>query len=283
MPGGRPTIRSRQVAAELRKLRLDAGLTTGEAGKRLGVSQSKISRIETGALGLKPDEVAAMLGLYHVPVDRREEIMDLVRHAEEPGWWQAYGERLSKDWKTLIELESTASAMLNYQPLMLPGLVQTPEHARHIIRGVSERDLSDVELETLVAARMARQGILGKPHAPNLHVLLYEPALRIQVGGPDALRRQLRYLAELAQRPNITVQVVPLSAGVHPGIEGAFMIMEFVGEPTLIYLENRVSSIFLEEDRHIDAYRVAWQRILTVALSPVDSTEFIQSAAAELD
>lgn len=283
MPGGRPTIRSRQVAAELRRLRIDAGLTTGEAGKRLGVSQSKISRIETGALGLKRDEVAAMLGLYHVPLDRREEIMDLVTHAEEPGWWQAYGERLSKDWKALIELESTARTILNYQPLMLPGLVQTPEHARHIIRGVSERDLSDVELETLVAARMARQGILGKPNPPNLHVLLYEPALRIPVGGPEALNRQLRYLAELAQRPNITVQVVPMSAGLHPGIEGAFSIMEFPGEPPLVYLENRVSSIFLEEDRHIDAYRLVWQGILSVALSPVDSVGFIRSAAGDPD
>lgn len=283
MPGGRPTIRSRQVAAELRKLRIEAGLTTGEAGARLGVSQSKISRIETGALGLKRDEVAAMLGLYHVPLDRREEIMGLVRHAEEPGWWQAYGERLSKSWKALIELESTARTILNHQPLMLPGLVQTPEHARHIIRGVSERDLSDVELETLVAARMARQGILGRPDAPALHVLLYEPALRIPVGGAAALNRQLRHLAELAQRPNITVQVVPMSAGLHPGIEGAFSIMEFTGEPTLVYLENRVSSIFLEEDRHIEAYRLVWEMILCVALSPVDSVEFIRSAAVELD
>lgn len=283
MPGGRPTIRSRQVAAELRKLRLRAGLTTGEAGARLGVSQSKISRIETGALGLKPDEVAAMLGLYHVPVERREEIMDLVRHAEEPGWWQAYGERLSKKWKTLIEFESRASTIANYQPLGVPGLVQTPEYARAIIRATAERDLSEMELETMVAARMARQGILGKPDGPRLDVLLYEPALRIPVGGPDVLRRQLRHLAELPQRPNLTVQVVPFTAGAHAGIEGSFMIMDFADEPALVHLENRVSSIFLEEDEHIEAYRLAWQRILTVALSPLDSVEFIQSAAAELE
>jgi transcriptional regulator with XRE-family HTH domain len=282
VPGGRPTIRSRQVAFELRRLRRRSGLTTGEAGARLGISQSKISRIENANFGLKETEVAAMLGLYHVPAERRDKILELVRKAAEPGWWQAYGKRLSEQWQTLIEFESITTGIATFQAMFIPGLLQTSDYARAVIRDSCERDLSDSELGTMCAARTGRQAILTRPDAPTLHAIIYEPALRIPVGEPGVMKRQLDYLVEAAARPNVTVQVVPLAAGPHPGIEGAFMTIDFAGEPALVYLENRVSCIFLEEESHIEAYRLVWERILSVTLSPEDSVEFIRSAAATL-
>lgn len=274
-PGGRPTVRSRQVSAELKRLRKHAGLTTGEVGKRLGVSQSKVSRVENGQLGLQLEEVAAMLGLYHVPLNRREELLDLVRSAADPGWVRTHHSGLPDQWQTLIELEASTTALYYYQPLMIPGFLQIPDYARAIIDGTSERHFSDSELDNRVSARLSRQVILTRALPPSLHVVLYEPALRIPVGGTAVLAAQLRHLVEMAKRPRVTVQVVPLAAGPHPGLEGPFMIMEFESDPTLVYLENRVQSIFLEEPPHIQSYRLAWERILARALPARRSAELI--------
>ncbi|MBA0128305.1 helix-turn-helix domain-containing protein [Haloechinothrix sp. YIM 98757] len=277
----RPTVRSRQVSGELRRLRKKAGLTSGEVGARLGVSQSKISRIETGAVGLRVEEIAAMLGLYHVPVTEREEILDLAREAANPGWVQARGPRLPDQWQALIEFERTATALWNYEPLWVPGLLQTSDYARAIIDGTAAQERTESELDTKVAARLGRQGILSRALPPELHVLLYEPALRVPVGGAAVMAGQLRYLLEVARRPRVNVRVVPVRVGPHPGLEGPFMIMGFDAEATLVYLENRVQSIFLEEEPHIASYRLAWDGIAARALPPNLSAELITRLAAE--
>lgn len=277
--GGRPTVRSRQVSTELKRLRKRAGLTAGEVGSRLGVSQSKISRIENGQLGLHPDEVAALLGLYHVPLQRRAELLELVRNAADPGWVRTHRSGLPDQWQALIELEGSATALHNWDPLWVPGLLQTADYARAIIEGTSERELSQSDLDKRVAARLGRQAVLTRALPPSLHVLLYEPALRVPVGSPGALAAQLRHLADMAHRQRITVQVVPLSAGPHPGLEGPFVLLEFESDPTLVHLENRVQSIFLEEPPHIETYRLAWQRILARALPAKRSAQLIAELA----
>jgi transcriptional regulator with XRE-family HTH domain len=278
---GGATVRSRQVAAELRRLRKAAALTTGEVGRRLGVSQSKISRIENSQLGLHLEEVAAMLGLYQVPAERREQILRLVRQAAEPGWVQMHGGGLPDQWQVLIDWESRATALRNYEPLGIPGLLQTADYARAIIAGTANEQRTESELDTKVAARLGRQGILSRAIPPSLHVVLYEPALRMPVGGGGVMAAQLRHLAELAQRPRVTVQVVPLSAGPHPGMEGPFMLMDFETDPSLIYVENKVQSIFIEQPPHITAYNLAWQRILEKALAPKRSAQLIASMVSK--
>jgi len=283
MPGGRPTIRSRQVAGELRRLRKKAGLTTGEVGSRLGLSQAKVSRVETGTSGLQIDDVTAMLGLYHVPAKRRDEILALLRQAAEPGWVQVHGRTLPEQWQALIEWEDKATSLLHYQPAMIPGIVQTADYARAIIKGTADRDLPESEVDTKVRARLGRQGILSRPLPPTLHLLLYEPALQAAIGGTGVLATQLRHLLEMARRPSVTIQVVPLVAGAHPGLEGPFVLLDFPSDPPLVHLENRVLSIFLEEEPHIGSYKLAWQRILTKALSPERSAKLIADVARKLD
>ncbi|WP_163511429.1 helix-turn-helix domain-containing protein [Fodinicola acaciae] len=279
---GKPTVRSRQVSSELRRLRKARGLTTGEVGARLGVSQSKISRIENCQLGLQLEEVAAMLGLYHVPIDRRDEILGLVREAAKPGWVEAHGEGLSEQWKALIDYERSATRLRNYEPLVVPGLLQTPEYARAIIHATAVCKRTDSEIESRVAARLGRQAILSRPLPPELHALVYEAALLTQVGGADVLAAQLRHLLVMAGKRQITIQVVPISAGPHPGLESPFMIMDSDAYETLVYLENKVLSIFLEETAHIETYRLAWKTILAKALSPERSAELIARAAANM-
>lgn len=281
--GGRPTVRSRQVSTELKRLRKRAGLTAGEVGSRLGVSQSKISRIENGQLGLHSDEVAALLGLYHVPLKRREELLELVRNAADPGWVRTHRSGLPDQWQELIELEGSTTALSYFQPLMIPGFLQTADYARAIISGTARAELPEAELNSKVAARLGRQALLAKALPPNMHVVLYEPALRVPVGGPGVLALQLRHLTEVVRRPRVTVQVVPFAAGPHPGLEGPFMIMEFESDPTLVYLENRVQSIFLEEPPHIQSYRLAWERILAKALPAKRSAQLIADLARHIE
>lgn len=282
MNEGRPTVRSRQVANELKRLRKAAGLTAGEVGARLGVSQSKISRIENGNLGLKLEEVAAMLGLYHVGAERREELLDLVREAGKSGWVHMHRVGLPEQWQVLIDWEGKATALHDYEPMGVPGLLQTADYARAIISGTAERELSPSEMDTKVAARLGRQGILSRPLPPELHLVLHEAALHIPVGAPGVLAAQVRHLIEMAQRPRVTVQVVPFGAGPHPGLEGAFVLMDFAADPALVHLENRAMSVFLEEPSQIAAYRMAWERILAKALPPKRSADLLTRIVREL-
>ncbi|GLZ41744.1 helix-turn-helix transcriptional regulator [Actinokineospora sp. NBRC 105648] len=279
MPPGRPTIRSRQVAGELRRLRKQAGFTTGEVGARLGLSQAKVSRVETGTSGLRLRDVEAMLGLYRVPEPRQEEILDLVRRAAEPGWVQVHGRGLPEQWQTLIDWESKAISLREHHPTLVPGLLQTAEYARAAIRDTAPQPPGEAELDSKVAARLARQGILSRDCPPTLHVLLGEAALRLPVGGPAVAAGQLRHLVEAIRKPHVLVQVVPQAAGAHPGLEGAFLIMDFPQDQALVHTEHRTRSLFLDDDIAVITHRRAWERIATTALPLRDSAAFIAELA----
>ncbi|MGH3899746.1 MAG: helix-turn-helix domain-containing protein [Pseudonocardiaceae bacterium] len=281
MPRGRPTVKSRRVAGELRRLRARSGHSCATVGAALGISASKISRIETGRIGLQSDEVAALLGFYRVAKPLREELLELVRRAAEPGWWQVQGSRLPELWQELIDIERSATAIVNYEPLVVPGLLQTTDYAGALSHAGNPA-LSEDEVETLVAARTARQALLGRAHPPQLHALLEEGVLRRMVGDRGLMRRQVRHLEDAATRPNVTIQVVPTSAGAHPGLEGPFVILEFDGDPTLVLLENRGGSAILEEDEDIDRATIALQHLQRIALSPEDTLDLLAEIAREL-
>jgi transcriptional regulator with XRE-family HTH domain len=156
-----PSVRSRQVANVLRQLREDAGLSGAEVSKQLGMSASKISRIETGHRMLSIDVVAALLGLYKVPERQRQEILDQVRRSTERGWWESQGLGLPELWKALIDFESRATRIQNYEALFIPGLLQTAEYTGVIIKAINPA-LTEAELNNLVASRMARQTVLRR-------------------------------------------------------------------------------------------------------------------------
>jgi transcriptional regulator with XRE-family HTH domain len=280
MPGNPHTsIRSRQAAAELRTLREQAGLSGAEVAKRLGMSPSKISRIETGNSGLQIEDVAALLGLYQVPASTRDELLDLVRRSEERGWWTRQP-GLPQLWRSLIDFEAKATRVQNYEGLVVPGLLQTAEYARAIIQGVAPT-VSEAELDNLVAARMARQAVLTRASAPQFFAVVDEGALRRPVGEPGVMRRQLAHLVGAAEQPHVTLRVVPLAAGAHAGLRGPFVILEFAEEPALVFLENHGTVLFLEEETDLAAYRLALGNILNAALAPAATVELITQIAAE--
>jgi len=237
--------------------------------------------METGRTGLQTDEVAALLGFYRVAKPEREELLELVRRAKEPGWWQVQGSRLPELWQELIDFERSATAIINYEPLLIPGLLQTADYAGALIAAANPA-LSEDEVETRVAARTTRQALLGRSNPPRLLVLLEESVLRRMVGDPGLMRRQVRHLEDAAARPNVTIQMVPTAAGAHPGLEGPFIILEFDGDPTIVHLETRRGSAFLHEDEDIAATMLALQHLQQIALSPDDSLALLVGVAREL-
>ncbi|MGH3832899.1 MAG: helix-turn-helix domain-containing protein, partial [Pseudonocardiaceae bacterium] len=262
-------------------LRARSGHSCKTVGDALGISASKISRMETNRIGLQADEVAALLGFYQVAKPLREELLELVRRAGESGWWQIQGSRLPELWQEFIDFERAATVITNYEPLLIPGLLQTADYAGALITAVNPA-LSEDEVESRVALRTTRQALLGRPRPPRLLALLEESVLRRVVGDAGLMRRQVRHLEDAAIRPNVIVQVVPTAAGAHAGLGGPFAILEFDRDPTFVYLENRRGSVILEDDADIAETTIALRHLQQIALSPEDSLALLAEVAREL-
>ncbi len=207
--------------------------------------------------------------------------MDLLRQSAEPGWWVSrFGTQLPQQWQALIDYERRATALYNYESIVLPGLLQTAAYARAVIDGTADASLTSDELDAKVSARLGRQGILSRSKPPVLSVLIHEPALRLPVGGPEVMRRQLLHLVEMSERADISIDVVPLSAGPHAGLDGSFIIMDMTGEPSVVYQESKTRNAFLERD-DLEIYRLAWKKITSVALGPDAARNTIVALADE--
>jgi transcriptional regulator with XRE-family HTH domain len=275
-----PSVRARQLAAELRRLRDEARLTGEEAGDRLGWSSAKVSRIETARIAVAPADLARLLDLYEVSGQRRERLTALGRSAGERGWWDAYADTLGPEYTALIALESQAEQVRWYAPQIVPGLLQTEEYAREIIRSTL-LITPPGEIERRVQVRMTRQRILESDDPLRLSVVLDEAALTRQVGGAEVMREQLRHLGELAARPNVELQVLLNAAGAHPAITGEFTILTLpeLGAPDVVYLENMTSNVYVEQEAQVYRYNLAFEGLRSLALEPGESRKLITGLA----
>ena len=274
-------VRVRRVSSELRELRLRSGLGAEEVAGALGMSMSKLSRMESGQRGLQADDVSALLGLYRVPARRREELLDLVRNAAMPNWWQVQEGRLPAMWEETIRFEREASAIFNYETTLVPGMLQTARYAAAVVGG-TDPDLNIAEIETLVTSRLSRQTVLNRAKAPRFEALIEQGTLERRVGDSAVMYQQIRHLVSAAHQDNITVRVVPAGVGAHPGLDGPFVIFDFDHHPSLVLLENRASSAFLEEAEHVAATREALRRLHEVALPGEDSLALMSDIADSL-
>jgi transcriptional regulator with XRE-family HTH domain len=261
-------------------MREKRGLSCAEVARTLGVSASKISRIETGNSGLQVEDVSALLDFYQVSAGKRQKLLGLLRRGDQKGWWERQA-GLPHLWRTLIDFENKATRIQNYEALVIPGLLQTSEYSAAMIRG-TEPTLSNAELDNLVASRMARQTLLTRATAPQFLAVIHEVALRMPIGEAGVMKRQLRHLLTIAELPNIGLRVVPTSAGAHAGLRGPFVILEFAEEPSLAFVENHDTGIFLEDDADLAGYRLALRNILNLALAPDATSELVVSVASEL-
>lgn len=276
-----PTVRGRRLRYELRRLR-KAGLTRDETARRLDWSGSKISRIETGQSRAQTGDVRDLLDVYGVIGDHAEALVQLAREARKRGWWTAYNDVFTG---TYVGMEAEASAMRTYEPQIIPGLLETEDYTRALIRAALVRADPD-EIERRVKARMARQDVLERPDPPEIWAVLDEPAVRRPVGGPAVMKAQLRHLIDVTAAPNstVTLQILPLAVGSHPGLDGSFVILDFPNseDVPVVYLETATDGLYLEETAEIERYNVVFDHLRASALSARESVSLIAQLAEEM-
>lgn len=279
-----PTVRRRRLGAELRQLREAAELTCEEAGLRLECHGSKISRIENGRSGLRQRDLRDMLDLYGLTdAQEREGLLALARDSGKKGWWVGYGDVISARYADFIGLENDAAWVRDYEMQLVPGLLQTEDYARVVMGMKPGRDPVE-EVEPLVAVRMARQRRLGGEKPLHLWAVMGEAALRQRVGNPEIMRKQLHHLLDVATLPNIDLQVLPFTAGEHPGLDGAFTIVGFPApsDRDVVWVENLNGGLYVEREEEIALYGLVFDRLIAAAMSSKDSAALISRVAKEM-
>lgn len=266
-----PQIRRRRLGLELRRLRESAGLTGDEVAERLRWSPSKVSRIETGRTSVTWGDVSDLLDLYELEDDDiRQALIALARDSRERGWWQSFGDVMSKGYATLVGFETAAQELWLFEPLTVPGLLQTPDYARAVMLG-NPHQMSTEEIDRRVEVRMNRQMVLNSEDPLRLWVILDEAVLHRQTGGPEIMAAQLHHLADAARQPGINVQVIPFTGGAHAAMTGAFGIFEFTeaSDRDIAYIDSLTGELYLERDSDIRATRDAFGYLRAIAL-PLD-------------
>ncbi|MFD6184866.1 helix-turn-helix domain-containing protein [Streptomyces goshikiensis] len=279
---GNPTVRRRRLGAELRRLRLARGLTSTQVAEHLLISQPKISHLENGRRAIKPRDVRDLCALYHVTDPQViDSLMQMAREADRQGWWVACGE---VPYGVYIGLETAAAAVRSYEPLVIPGLLQTPAYAAAVIAETIPQATPE-QIAVRREVRLRRQSRAHHPARPfQLSVVLDESALRRVVGSPQITREQLEFLNRIGAQPHITVQVLPHSTGAHPGVSGQFSILDFPDAPGAgtVYLERFTSDLYLEKRSEVRHFSTMFDHLQAQALHPERTRHFITRAAEEL-
>ncbi|MEV7964889.1 helix-turn-helix transcriptional regulator [Sphaerisporangium sp. NPDC088356] len=277
-----PTVKRRRLSAALRQLRIETGLTAAEAAKHLDWDPSKITRMERNEWKRPaPHDIRGLLDLYQVTDGpRREALMTLARESRQRGWWADYQDVFRS---SLPDFEAGASMIRTYEALLIPGLLQTAAYTAAMLRG--GQVLDPAVIERRVQARLTRQQIISREDPPALVVVIDEAALHRMTGGPEVMCAQLRHLIDVAARPNVTVQVLPLSVGSHPAMTGgAFLILDFPSpdDPSLVYMETATDDLWLETPEELRRYTLIYSQVQGLALSPDESVQHMAALADQL-
>src|SRR6266498_635292 len=275
------TVRIEVLGAELRRLREACGLTLVEASKRVGISMSQLSRLETGVRAQRLEDVASLCTVYEVFGQERRDLLKMVEHSTELGYWQtptqhSFASRIA----TLRLLESRATALFNFETMLIPGYLQTVPYMRAVMRGGGIED--EEEIDRRVVARLQRQTELRR-RSIELTAIVCESALRAMIGGPVVMRDQLRHLVEAAGRPRVSFRVVPTSAGMHPGLSGPFLRMRFGDRPGVVCTNVGGSTLYLEEPEDIEYFKAITVGLFNVALTHEESVALAESIASALE
>jgi transcriptional regulator with XRE-family HTH domain len=278
-----PTVRRMLVGAKLRRLRTDIGLSREEAAEAIRASAWKIHRLENGQVGFKQRDIIDLLALYQV-TDPAEvaKLLALTREANTPGWWQHYGDVLPQWFRTYVDLESAASLIRTYEGQFVPGLLQTDDYMRAVIRDASLE--SSEEVGRRVRLRMARQTLLTREHPPRLWAVVDEAALRRPVGGREVMRGQLERLIDATKLPNVTLQVLPFRAGAHPAMVSAFSILRFADRelPDVVYLEHLTNAVYLDKRAEVERYLDVMELLCVDSQPPAKTVDLLTKILNQL-
>jgi len=281
--GSGPTVLRILLGSQLRMLREARGITREEAGYAIRASGSKISRMELGRVSFKERDVTDLLELYGVDEDESATLVELAIQANSPGWWHKYGDVLPDWFQVYVGLEEAASLIRLYEVQFVPGLLQTADYARAVVR-LGQPGAAPEEIERRVSLRLGRQELLTKPGGPRLWAIVDEAALRRPIGGKEVMRAQLVQLIEATEEPQVTLQVMPFRTGGHAAEAGAFTIMRFPEPdlPDVVYLEQLTSALYLDKRDDVEKYTEVMERLSVESESPERSVDILSGMLEEV-
>ncbi len=272
-----PTVLRMLLGSQLRELREAAGISPDQAGYEIRGSRSKISRLEHGRVSFKERDVGDLLTLYGVTdTDRRTHMLALARQANNQGWWAKFDDVLPDWFETYVGLEQATSLIRSYELQFVPGLFQTEAYAR-AVTVLGHRAAPADEIERRVSLRLKRQQLLTEP-GPRVWSVIDESALRRPLGGRDTMRAQLRHLLEIAELPQVTLQLMPFERGGHSAAGGSFAILRFAEAdlPDIVYIEQLTGALYLDRREEIDRYREVMNSLSAEAETPADSGRLLK-------
>lgn len=270
------------IGSELRRAREDAGLSARQLADKLGLSHTTIGRWEKGERSPRPVDVATVLSALGADNGIREELVELARDTDGSHWVATTLPEQQRQIAALLEIERDATAITDVSAMLIPGLLQTGDYARAIM---TAGGIPDIDVETRVAVRLGRREAITRTDRPaRLVAFVDESALYRMIGGHHVMREQLRWLLHVAEWPTVDLRVVPVGAGWHPGLEGAFVIVERGADNApVVQLETRRSALFLHEAADVAAYQEAAARVEEVAMSPDATSGLIADLINRMD
>ena len=284
------TVPRRQLGRYLRDAREKARMTVRAAARSLEWSEAKMWRIESGQVPLRSHDVEAMCRTYGVSAPMTEALTALAKETKARGWWHAYGEVIPTWFNVFVGLEEAATSLQTYEPELVPGLLQTADYARALIRALNP-DLDTAEVDRRVEFRMSRQALLTRPVAPPAFTaVLNEAVVRRPLADRWVLAAQCRKLAELSELPHVDVRILPCTAGFHPGVHsGSFVILRFPAngdgretEPPTVYAQGFTGALYLDQPPEIARYDRAFDRVRAAAMDEGKSREMLWQRAREV-
>jgi Domain of unknown function (DUF5753)/Helix-turn-helix domain len=281
---GGPTVRRMLVGAQLRRLRTDLGLSRAEAAEAIRASEWKIHRLENGQVRFKRRDLVDLLRRYDLTdPDEVEDLLAMAAEANNPGWWQHYGDLLPSWFRAYVDLEAAAALIRTYEGQLIPGLLQTDDYMRALVRGAHLEDSGEV-LGRRVRLRMARQMLLTREQPPRLWAVVDEAALRRPVGGREVMRGQLERLLEASKLPNVTLQILPFDAGAHPAMGSSFSVLRFPEQelPDVVYLEHLTNAVYLDKRPEVERYLDVMELLCDESEPPARTVELLSKILDEL-
>lgn len=280
-----PLLQRRRLRNELRAARQDKGLTQEQVANAMEWSLSKMNRIEKAKTGISANDLKVLLPLYGITgKDRTEELLSLARASRQTPWWRGYAEFAPSTLLELIDYENAASSISQFESMLVPGILQTEEYARAVLRAAYGEGSPAELVPALVDLRTRRRDLLTSEGAPLCSFILDEAVIRRLVDSPAVMSRQLLHLVSLAGLPNVTIRIVPFAAGLHPGMNGPFKVIEFDDEPDedIAFLEGPRGDFISDDPQEAKSYLERFNRISLLALEESESVGMLNKTASEI-
>ena len=281
-----PMLLRRRLRTELRTARLKNNLTQDQVAKAMEWSLSKMNRIEQAKSSISANDLKALLPLYGITDEgQTEELLALARASRQTPWWRGrYSEVASEVFLQLIDYESAASYISQFETAFVPGILQTEEYATAVLQVFYDENSSPERIAALVELRAKRRELLTSENAPQFSFIIDESVVHRLVGSPSVTSRQFIHLIDVAGLPNVTIQVVPFAASVYPGMTGPLKIVEFEDSPdeSIVFLESPRGDFISDAREETQSYRETFRRIREKSLSPSDSISLLHKSASEI-